>query len=149
MIPALSYRSTTIRILSKHFNLPCEVMICIWQRCALHTRLCLANSITRISRPYLSMWDAMSDWIAHGHLSCLQWLCKYLQAIPTPSCASTAIYHDQAHIIEWLLQCKHIDASRTWLGMAEGHRAHKCAAVIRKLLDESDYSSHTYHTINQ
>lgn len=143
---SITYRSTTIRLLADRFMLPSEVMFCIWQRCAPHTQLCLANALTRISRPHVDTWTAMSDWIKHGHLSCLQWLCKYLQVNPSPSCASTAIYHDQACIIEWLLHHTHIDASKTWLGMAEGHNAHKCAAVFRKLLDESNYSSHTVHT---
>jgi len=143
---AITYRSTTIRILSKHFNLPSEVMFCIWQRCAPHTQLCLVNALTRISRPLVDTWKAMSDWIKHGHLSCLQWLCKYLQVNPLPSCASTAIYHDQANIIEWLLQRGFISPSKIWYDMAERYNAHKCAAVLRKLLDESNYSSHTYHT---
>jgi hypothetical protein len=141
----ITYRSTTIRVLSKHFNLPSEVTFCIWQRCAPHTRLCLVNAITRISRPLVDTWEAMSDWIKHGHLSCLQWLCKYLQVNPSPSCASTAIYHDQAHIIEWLLQREFISPSKTWLGMAEGNNAHKCVTVLRKLPNESDQSSHKYH----
>lgn len=138
----MNYRSTTIRILSKHFNLPCEVMFCIWRHSSLGTRLCLANAITHIQKTsmtsYIKTWQATCDWINHGHLACVEWFYDYLDQNPSPSCATRAIMYDHAHIVEWLLARKTIVPSKTWYDMAERHNAQKCVALFNTLANEFD-----------
>jgi uncharacterized protein VirK/YbjX len=136
----MNYRSTTIRILSKHFNLPCEVMFCIWIHSSQGTRFILANAITRIDytsiTSYINKHQVTCDWINHGHLACVQWFYDYLDQNPSPSCAVEAIKRDHAHIVEWLLAREVIVPSKTWYDMAERHNAQKCVSLLNTLANE-------------
>jgi hypothetical protein len=131
---AITYRSTTIRILASRFNLPSEVMFCIWQRCAPHTQLCFVNAITYIAPvPNINWWRAFDDYIRDDNLSCFQWAVEYLGLKPWSACVIIAIKYDRVLILRWLIDIKCFYVNQTWLDLAIDRKAHKCIAFFNTI----------------
>jgi hypothetical protein len=130
----LTYRSTTIRLLADRFNLSSEVMFSIWQRCAPHTQLCLANAITYIVPvAKINWWLAFNEYIRGDNLACLQWTVEYRGLKPWSACVIIAIKYDRVLIVRWLIDIECFHVNQTWLDLAIDHKAHKCIAFFNTI----------------